>query len=99
MDHGNFPYTGHNYYKVLGEDYNVDSKDFHDNVDAMTSLNRELDYHVENTLSISLKEQEKMLKKGKFSPMERINRMLDRGSPFLEIGQLAGHDAGELNVW
>jgi 3-methylcrotonyl-CoA carboxylase beta subunit len=35
-----------------------------------------------------------MLKKGKFSPMERINRILDRGSPFLEIGQLAGYDAG-----
>ena len=36
-----------------------------------------------------------MIKKGKFSPIERINRILDRGSPFLEIGQLAGYD---LNI-
>ena len=35
-----------------------------------------------------------MARKGKFSPLDRINRMLDRGSPFLEIGQLAGHDQG-----
>jgi 3-methylcrotonyl-CoA carboxylase beta subunit len=27
-----------------------------------------------------------MARKGKFSPLDRINRMLDRGSPFLEIG-------------
>ena len=30
--------------------------------------------------------------RGKLLPRERVNRLLDPGSPFLEIGQLAGHE-------
>lgn len=41
---------------------------------------------------IPLKEQEKMKARDKTSPYLRINRILDRGSPFLEIGQLAGYE-------
>lgn len=52
----------------------------------MQQLNRELDCFVEETHLIPDREKEKMLKKGKYDPMERINRLVDRGSPFLEIG-------------
>lgn len=40
----------------------------------------------------SLKEQEKLKARGKLTPRERITSIIDRGSPFLEIGQLAGYD-------
>lgn len=32
------------------------------------------------------------IKRDKLLPRERINAVLDKGSPFLEIGQLAGYD-------
>lgn len=35
-----------------------------------------------------------MDKRGKLAARQRINKITDRGSPFLEIGQLAGHDDG-----
>ena len=37
------------------------------------------------------KAQERHTSRGKLLPRERINRLLDPGSPFLEIGQLAAH--------
>ncbi|MGG2397989.1 carboxyl transferase domain-containing protein [Pseudomonas sp. SH1-B] len=36
--------------------------------------------------------QERHIARGKLLPRERINRLLDAGSPFLEIGQLAAHE-------
>ncbi len=42
----------------------------------------------------SQKEQEKLAQRGKKTPRGRINQIVDRGSPFLEIGQLAGYDNG-----
>lgn len=38
------------------------------------------------------KAQERHIARGKLLPRERINRLLDPGSPFLEIGQLAAHE-------
>ncbi|RMU38427.1 Carboxyl transferase domain-containing protein, partial [Pseudomonas syringae pv. primulae] len=38
------------------------------------------------------KAQERHTSRGKLLPRERINRLLDSGSPFLEIGQLAAHE-------
>jgi 3-methylcrotonyl-CoA carboxylase beta subunit len=38
------------------------------------------------------KAQERHTSRGKLLPRERINRMLDLGSPFLELSQLAAHD-------
>jgi 3-methylcrotonyl-CoA carboxylase beta subunit len=35
--------------------------------------------------------REKHLARGKLLPRDRVNRLLDPGSPFLEIGQLAAH--------
>lgn len=36
--------------------------------------------------------------KGKMSPRMRINKLLDSGTPFLEIGQMAGHDVYDHEV-
>jgi len=38
------------------------------------------------------KAQERHTSRGKLLPRERIDRLLDPGSPFLEIGQLAAHE-------
>lgn len=38
------------------------------------------------------KAQERHTSRGKLLPRERINRLLDPGSPFLEVGQLAAHE-------
>ncbi|WP_137885680.1 carboxyl transferase domain-containing protein [Pseudomonas sp. 2FE] len=38
------------------------------------------------------KAQERHRSRGKLLPRERINRLLDPGSPFLEVGQLAAHE-------
>ncbi len=38
------------------------------------------------------KAQERHSSRGKLLPRERINRLLDPGSPFLEVGQLAAHE-------
>ena len=37
------------------------------------------------------KARERHLKAGKLLPRERINNLIDPGSPFLEISQLAGY--------
>jgi 3-methylcrotonyl-CoA carboxylase beta subunit len=45
-----------------------------------------------------LKAQERHTSRGKLLPRERINRLLDCGSPFLEIGQLAALDVYDEDV-
>ena len=42
--------------------------------------------------------QERHIARGKLLPRERINRLLDDGSPFLEIGQFAAYDVYEDNI-
>ncbi len=38
------------------------------------------------------KHRQRHVERGKLLPRDRVERLLDRGSPFLEIGQLAAHD-------
>lgn len=45
-------------------------------------------------MSITSKEKAKLKSMGKETTRTRINMIVDRGSPFLEIGQLAGFDEG-----
>lgn len=45
-------------------------------------------------IEIQDKDQEKIDRIGKLNPRTRINKLVDRGSPFLEIGQLAGVNDG-----
>ena len=39
------------------------------------------------------KSRERHVARGKLLPRDRVERLLDPGSPFLEIGQLAAHDS------
>lgn len=94
LDRGNYPHEHINFTKVLDDELDTQSEMYLSNYDAMQNLNFELDERVASVMQTSRKEQEKLKLRGKKSPRERINSVIDRGSPFLEIGQLAGYDHG-----
>ena len=94
IDNSNFPHDFFSYMKTLKNDVDTQSEEYLSNYDAMTALNQTLDSHVSQALKISAKEQEKCEKRGKQKARKRIEKICDRGAPFLEIGQLAGHDDG-----
>ena len=48
IDHGKYPTNQYTYMKTLGEDFDTDSAEYHNNFEEMTALNLELDYMVEN---------------------------------------------------
>ncbi|WP_394245152.1 carboxyl transferase domain-containing protein [Halopseudomonas laoshanensis] len=78
---------------VLRTQLNPAAADFASNRDAMHQL-------VDNLQSLLNKvaegggsaAQERHLSRGKLLPRQRIDTLLDAGSPFLEIGQLAAHE-------
>ena len=92
IDHGNFPHNYHSFMKVLGADYDTTSQAHQENLMEMTQLNLDLMENVESTMTVSQIEQQKLEKRDKFDARERIRRLLDAGSPWLAIGQLAGFD-------
>ncbi|ANU06973.1 carboxyl transferase domain-containing protein [Paraurantiacibacter namhicola] len=62
-------------------------------------LAEELRAHVATAaLGGSEKHRERHVSRGKLLPRERVERLLDPGSPFLEIGQLAAHDVYGTDV-
>ena len=80
--------------KILGEDYDVNSEQHLENLERMNQLNIELVECVDQTMQLTEAEEEKLLKRGKVDARNRIRKLLDRGSPFLALGQLAGWDEG-----
>jgi len=58
----------------------------------MMTLNNQVDEFTQQVMRISKEESDKLEKRNKFTPRERINRIVDDGSPFLEIGQFAGFE-------
>lgn len=43
-------------------------------------------------MDVGQRQRDLSIKRDKLLPRERINAVLDKGSPFLEVGQLAGYD-------
>ncbi|MDX1635269.1 MAG: acyl-CoA carboxylase subunit beta [Marinobacter sp.] len=77
--------------QVIESALNPQSEEFRGNVEAMQShieLFREVEQKV---LDLAEAARDKFTKKGKLLPRERINRLLDRGTPFLELCSLAGY--------
>lgn len=77
---------------ILESKINPHSAEFARNHEAMSALVDDL-----CNLTATIKQgggekaQQKHLARGKLLPRERVARLLDPGSPFLEIGQLAAH--------
>ena len=71
---------------------NPRSAEFQANADAMRALVADLrDKIAEVALGGSAAARQKHLARGKLLPRERVNHLLDPGTPFLEVGQLAAY--------
>ncbi|MCC6269755.1 MAG: methylcrotonoyl-CoA carboxylase, partial [Microbacteriaceae bacterium] len=69
------------------------SEEFAANDAAQRALVAELNEHLSTAaLGGPEKSRERHEARGKLLPRERVNRLLDNGSPFLEIAPLAAHD-------
>jgi 3-methylcrotonyl-CoA carboxylase beta subunit len=77
---------------VIESRINTRSDEFEANAAAMAALVEDLrDQAARIALGGSERAREKHLARGKLLPRERIDRLVDPGSPFLEIGQFAGY--------
>ncbi|MEP7348866.1 MAG: carboxyl transferase domain-containing protein [Sphingorhabdus sp.] len=78
---------------VLPTNLNADDETFRANAAHNRALRDELWAKVaEAALGGNQKSRERHTSRGKLLPRERVERLLDPGSPFLEIGQLAAND-------
>lgn len=64
---------------------------FQQNYEAMEHLVDKLKSNVQKCIQGDAKSQSKHLKKGKMLARDRIDALIDPGSPFLELSQLAAH--------
>jgi 3-methylcrotonyl-CoA carboxylase beta subunit len=84
---------------VLGTNVDPDSDEFRTRAAYNRALKDELWARVaEAALGGNEKSRERHTSRGKLLPRERVERLLDPGSPFLEIGQLAANDLYEGEV-
>src|SRR4051795_13476051 len=75
---------------VIKSQVNPRSAEFRANAERMQSLVQDLRKKIETvSLGGDKAAREKHIGRGKMLPRERVRRLLDPGSPFLEIGQLA----------
>jgi len=77
----------------LATKINPDALEFRGNAEAMQLLVSDLRAKVgEIALGGPERSRERHLARGKLLPRERVERLLDPGTPFLEIGQFAAYD-------
>lgn len=78
---------------------NIHSQEFKDNEAHMNSLVHELFAHIQRiALGGNEKARSRHLKHGKLLPRERLQQLLDPGSPFLELSPLAAYQVYEDEV-
>ena len=77
---------------LLVSQINPSSQEFQSNADAMRKLVDELvEKRKQAAKGGSQHSREKHLKRGKLLPRDRVNQLIDDGSPFLETGALAAN--------
>jgi len=77
---------------VIKTQLNPRSAEFRANAERMRTLVNDLRQQVARaTLGGETQAREKHVARGKLLPRERVRTLLDPGSPFLEVGQLAAH--------
>jgi len=75
------------------------SADYQRNAERMKSLVSDLQKKMEMTsIGGSEEARKKHIERGKLLPRERVNLLLDSGSPFLEFSQLAAHEMYDDDV-
>ncbi|MFB9885326.1 carboxyl transferase domain-containing protein [Balneatrix alpica] len=84
---------------ILSSKVNPRAQEFLANAEAMQALVDDLYEQIERIkLGGGHANQERHLSRGKLLPRDRIDHLLDDGSPFLELSQLAGHGVYEEDV-
>jgi 3-methylcrotonyl-CoA carboxylase beta subunit len=92
MDNKGFPHPHNSFVRVLDEEVDTRCEDYMRNYEAMQTLNTELEQRVSETMQVPSRVLDKAKSMNKLPARLRINKIVDRGSPFLELGQLAGYD-------
>src|SRR6056297_4301867 len=77
--------------QVLQSPVSSQSDDFRTNAEAMEAHITTFREVEQKVLDLAEAAREKFTKRGKLLPRDRINRLLDRGTPFLELCSLAGY--------
>ncbi|CDW84536.1 methylcrotonoyl-carboxylase [Stylonychia lemnae] len=85
------PELDRSFMKVLGPECDTQSDFYKQNYEAMQKVNDELDTITKQMMHIDDKYKEIAKKRDKKQARERINAIIDHGSPFLELSQLAGY--------
>ena len=88
-----FPELNRSFMRVLESGIDTQSEDYIDNYRQMAEKNLELDNITQAMMHVDKDYREKAIKRDKLLPRERINAILDNGTPFLELGQLAGYNS------
>ncbi|MDN3653263.1 carboxyl transferase domain-containing protein [Thalassotalea ponticola] len=84
---------------VINSKINTRSQEFNDNTEHMQALVDDLNQLVETIkLGGGERSRERHLSRGKLLPRDRVYHLLDPGSPFLELSQLAAHQVYDDNV-
>src|SRR5690554_1323844 len=76
---------------ILETSVSPQSEEFKGNVDAMNVHIQAFRNVEQKVLDLAEAARGKFTKRGKLLPRDRINRLLDRGTPFLELCSLAGY--------
>jgi len=76
---------------ILQSQIDSNSEEFKANRDAMLAAIEEFRTVEQKVTSKELEAKDKFHKRGKLLPRERLNLLLDRGAPFLELCSLAGY--------
>ena len=76
---------------MIESQIDVHGVDFKSNVESMQACIEEFRAIEQKVIDKELASKEKFIKREKLLPRERLNRLLDPGSPFLELMALAGY--------
>ena len=76
---------------MIESQIDVHGDDFKSNVESMQTCIEEFRAIEQKVIDKELASKEKFIKREKLLPRERLNRLLDPGSPFLELMALAGY--------
>ncbi len=78
--------------QVIANEIDTDDVGFKDRFEKMNALIADLDAKVATIrLGGGQAARDRHVSRGKLLPRDRIDRLLDPGSPFLELSQFAGH--------
>lgn len=81
-----FPELEGSMMKIVGQDVDTHSADYQENYQKMAALNAQLDEITRQTMDVGQRQRDISAKRDKLLPRERINAVIDPGSPFVEIG-------------